>query len=112
MTCWPDHLPSGNQNRFQGDPARPKRLFASLNTGRPSVHTPRETNGRTNPFRYLFADCWRTRASGVEPVFLEKHQAINYAGHGACFRSGETRILDSTGNLELTIPFSEADRKL
>jgi hypothetical protein len=30
----------------------------------------------------------------------------------ACFRSGEIHVLDSTGKLERTIPFSEADRKL
>jgi len=29
-----------------------------------------------------------------------------------CFRSGEIRILDSTGEIERTIPFNEADRKL
>jgi hypothetical protein len=43
----------------------------------------------------------------VEPVFQEKHQAINYAQERASFRSGETRILDSTGNIERAIPFSE-----
>jgi hypothetical protein len=30
----------------------------------------------------------------------------------ASLRSGEIVILDSTGNLERTIPFTEADRKL
>jgi len=49
---------------------------------------------------------------GVERVFSEKHQAINYAQNRASFRSGEIRILDSTGKLEHTIAFSEADRKL
>jgi hypothetical protein len=49
---------------------------------------------------------------GVEPVFPEKNQAINYAENRASFRSGEIRILDSSGNLERTIPFNEADRKL
>jgi hypothetical protein len=29
-----------------------------------------------------------------------------------CFRSGEIRILDSTGEIERAISFSEADRKL
>jgi hypothetical protein len=51
-------------------------------------------------------------APGVEPVFLEKDQAINYAENRASFRSGEIRILDSTGNVERIISFSEADRKL
>ncbi len=36
--------------------------------------------------------------TGVEPVFLEQHDAIDYATGRACFRSGEIRILDSTGN--------------
>jgi hypothetical protein len=30
----------------------------------------------------------------------------------ACFRSGEIRVLDTTGIVESTIPFSDADRKL
>ena len=56
---------------------------------------------------------WKVfEAPGVEPVFPEKDQAINYAQNRASFRSGEIRILDSTGNVERTILFSEADRKL
>ena len=51
-------------------------------------------------------------APGTEPVFPKKDQAINYAENRAWFRSGEIRILDSSGNLECTIPFNEADRKL
>jgi hypothetical protein len=54
---------------------------------------------------------WRVfEAPGVEPVFLEKRQAIDYAETRACFRSGEIRVLDSSGNIERTIAFSEADR--
>jgi hypothetical protein len=49
---------------------------------------------------------------GVEPVFSEKDQAIDYAQNRACFRSGEIRILDATGKLERTIAFNEACRKL
>jgi hypothetical protein len=56
---------------------------------------------------------WKVfEAPGVEPVFAEQSQAIGYAETRACFRSGEIRILDSTGNVEHTIPFTEADRKL
>jgi hypothetical protein len=56
---------------------------------------------------------WKVfEAPGVEPVFLAKDQAINYAENRAWFRSGEIRILDLSGNLEETIPFTEADRKL
>jgi len=49
---------------------------------------------------------------GVEPVFAQQSQAIVYAETRACFRSGEIRILDSTGSVERTIRFSEANRKL
>jgi hypothetical protein len=49
---------------------------------------------------------------GVEPVFPEKRQAIDYAETRACFRTGEIRVLDSTGKLERPIAFDEADRKL
>jgi hypothetical protein len=56
---------------------------------------------------------WKVfEAPGVEPVFPEKPQAINYAQSRASFRSGEIRILDARGNVERTIVFSEADRKL
>jgi hypothetical protein len=33
-------------------------------------------------------------APGVEPVFLNQEDAIDYATGRACFRSGEIRILD------------------
>jgi hypothetical protein len=56
---------------------------------------------------------WKVfEAPGVEPVFPEKDQAIGYAETRACFRMGEIRVLDSTGKLERTIAFNEADRKL
>ena len=56
---------------------------------------------------------WKVfEAPGVEPVFPEKRQAINYAENRASFRSGEIRIFNSSGDLERTIPFNEADRRL
>lgn len=56
---------------------------------------------------------WKAfEALGVEPVFPNKNQAIDDAQNRACFRSGEIRVLDSTGNFERVIPFDEADRKL
>jgi len=56
---------------------------------------------------------WKAfEAPGVEPVFPNKDQAIGYAQNRACFRSGEIHVLDSTGKLERTIAFSQADRKL
>ena len=51
-------------------------------------------------------------APGVQPVFPEKRQAINYAENRASFRSGEIRIFNSAGTLERTIPFNETDRRL
>jgi Ketopantoate reductase PanE/ApbA len=42
----------------------------------------------------------------------QERQAINYAQSRATFRSGEIRILDSTGKLKRTIAFTEADRML
>lgn len=56
---------------------------------------------------------WKVfEAPGVEPVFPEKDQAINYAQNSASFRSGEIRILDSTSKLEHTIAFNQKNRKL
>jgi len=49
---------------------------------------------------------------GVEPVFPKKDQTIDYAQNRACFRSGQIRVFDSSGNVERTIAFSEAHRKL
>ena len=51
-------------------------------------------------------------APGVEPVFLNQEHAIDYATGRACFRSGEVRILNSSGAVTRTMPFSEVDRKL
>jgi len=60
-----------------------------------------------------FRNGWQAyEALGVQPVFLKKEQAMSYARNRACFRSGEIRILDSTGEIERAISFSEADRKL
>jgi hypothetical protein len=36
-------------------------------------------------------------SAGVQPVFLNQQDAIDYATGRACFRSGEIRILDSSG---------------
>ncbi len=52
---------------------------------------------------------WKVlNAPGVEPVFPEKRQAINYAQSRASFRSGEIRVLDSNGNVESLIPFNDS----
>jgi hypothetical protein len=42
---------------------------------------------------------WKAfEALGVEPIFLNQQGAIDYATGRACFRSGEIRVLDSTGD--------------
>jgi hypothetical protein len=56
---------------------------------------------------------WKVfEAPGVEPVFITKDQAINYAQNRASFRLGEIRVLDSSGNVERIIAFNETNRKL
>ena len=56
---------------------------------------------------------WKVfEAPGVEPVFLDQEQAIDYAKGRACFRSGEIRIIDSSGAIERIIPFDEQERRL
>jgi hypothetical protein len=55
---------------------------------------------------------WLGCSSGVEPVFLNQEQAIDYATCRACFRSGEIRILDSNGAVTRIIRFNETDRRL
>jgi hypothetical protein len=56
---------------------------------------------------------WKAFESlGVEPVFPNQDQAIDYAKARTCFRSGQVRIFDSTGNIERVIPFDDANRKL
>jgi hypothetical protein len=46
-----------------------------------------------------FRNGWQVyECPGVQPVFLTQEQAIDYATGRACFRSGEIRVLDSTGS--------------
>jgi hypothetical protein len=60
-----------------------------------------------------FRNGWQVyESAGVQPVFLTQEQAIGYAQDRACFRSGEIRILNSTGSIERFIPFNETNRKL
>jgi len=60
-----------------------------------------------------FRNGWKCfEAPGVEPVFLDQEQAIDYAKARAWFRSGEIRIVNSTGAIERIILFDEADRRL
>jgi hypothetical protein len=60
-----------------------------------------------------FRNGWQVYESpGVQPVFLNQEDAIDYATGRACFRSGEIRVLDSSGNVERIIPFNDVGRKL
>jgi hypothetical protein len=43
---------------------------------------------------------------------LTQEQAISYAQSRAIFRSGEIRIPDSTGGVEHTTAFDEADERM
>src|SRR5215208_4594341 len=49
---------------------------------------------------------------GVEPVFLQKGQAIGYAETPARLRTGEIRIFDSTCKVERMIALDDANRRL
>ncbi len=51
-------------------------------------------------------------APGVQPVFPDKEQAIDYAQERARFRAGEIRVLDSGGKVERVIPFNDTNRRL
>ena len=100
--------------------------WSSLQVPSPDIRTPGHASRRVHKstFPQLTADrrddqfTTRLRSAarkdkrGVEPVFPEKRQAINYAQTRACFRSGEIRILDSGGNAERVIPFDETDRRM
>jgi hypothetical protein len=47
---------------------------------------------------------WKVFEAPVSSLFLpEKSQAINYAENRARFRSGQIRILDSTGDVERSL---------
>ena len=57
--------------------------------------------------RALLRNGWKCfEAPGVEAVFLDQEQAIDYATGRACFRSGEIRILDSSGSVSRIIQFT------
>jgi hypothetical protein len=52
-----------------------------------------------------FRNGWQVyECPGVQPVFLSQEQAIDYATCRACFRSGEIRVLDSTGSVDAMRP--------
>jgi hypothetical protein len=49
---------------------------------------------------------------GVEPVFSEQRQAIDYAQSRTATRSGEIRVLGPDNRIIETIPFSNSNRAL
>jgi hypothetical protein len=60
-----------------------------------------------------FRNGWKVyEAPGVQPVFLNQEQAVDYAQRRACFRTGEIRVLDSSGSVARTIAFSEGEERL
>ena len=60
-----------------------------------------------------FRNGWKSyEGPGVEPVFGTKEEAISYAQVRACFRSGEIRIVDSSGRIEHIIPFNDTERRM
>lgn len=61
------------------------------------------------PHRWGWKAC---EAPGVESVFPTKDDAIGYAQTRARFRTGQIRVLDSSGNVERAITFDESGRKL
>ena len=71
-----------------------------------------DSNGRAIWIVDAHRDNGKRFISGVEPVFPEKRQAIDYAETRACFRCGEIRVLNASGKLERTIAFNETNRKL
>ena|SRR5207247_7514882 len=80
-----DHAPKDQLNRFPS-----LRCASAIQIVRPLESTP-----ETQP--------------QLQPALLRLSAMIFPVLH---FRSGEIRILDSSGNDEQTIPFSEADRRL
>jgi hypothetical protein len=67
----------------------------------------RGTQGKTAPIRD--GGGWKAfEAIGVEPVFLKRQHAIDYAKCRASFRSGEIRLFDRVGNHEETIHFADS----
>ncbi|PYJ65692.1 MAG: hypothetical protein DME76_17965, partial [Verrucomicrobia bacterium] len=60
-----------------------------------------------------FRNGWKCfEAPGVEPVFLNQEQAIDYAKNRACFRSGEVCVLDCDDAAQCCSPFNETSRRL
>jgi hypothetical protein len=52
---------------------------------------------------------WQVYESpGVQPVFLNQGDAVDYATGRACFRSGEIRILDSSRAVKRVIFLQQA----
>ena len=93
-------------------PARLNRRFRALLAPLDPFHVEIHSSAPLIEIR-SHRNAWKVfEAPGVEPVFPEKRQAISYAENRAWFRSGEIRILDSSGSVERVIPFNDTNRKL
>ena len=56
---------------------------------------------------------WKAfEAPGIEPVSPAEDDAISYAQARVRFRTGEIRVLDSSGNVERSIAFDESNQGL
>jgi len=56
---------------------------------------------------------WKVFQAARRRACVFEERAGNLSrGNRSSFRSGEIRILDSSGNVEQTIPFTETDRRL
>jgi hypothetical protein len=82
-----------------------------------NIYTPLAENAKRLSVTIIeirpFRKRWQVYESpGVQPVFLNQGDAIDYAIGRASFRSGEIRILDSSGAIERIIAFNESERRL
>jgi hypothetical protein len=106
---------------FAADGRQQRRLFDRRNprlTRSPfDSHRPVSKPARPFPLFYFSqgvgtATLHGSRSARRRAWFPEKDDAIDYAQGRACFRSGEIRILDSSGSVERVIPFDETNRSM
>lgn len=50
-------------------------------------------------------------SEGVRPFFAQRQMAVDYAMGRTPKRSGEIRVFNDAGELELTVPFDERFRR-
>jgi hypothetical protein len=109
------HTPRGNGRTDKRCPLFVRGLFADASGQNARLFCFRDKTQRNltvieiGPHR----NGWKVfEGPGVEPVFLHRTKRSTTHRIARVFRSGEIRLLDSTGALERTIQFTEANRKL